>query len=168
MTAIVAVPLPDEALLNAYQRKGYFTDCYSVHVPFSVSHRALVFCFYTSWLFKLERFLLGVLAARPANDADAQALACGEAETFSAWVVEARAENQLLLSDFRHRTRSWLMVQAMGSETILYFGSAVVPVENPLTGERGMGPLFRALTGFHRLYSVLLLRAAARRLQPCD
>jgi hypothetical protein len=60
------------------------------------------------------------------------------------------------------------MVQApapgRGAGTRLYFGSAVVPLRDAKTGGTRMGPLFRALLGFHRLYSRVLLRAAAKRL----
>lgn len=165
MASVIATPLPETALLNTYRQDGYFTDCYTTTVPFAVSHSDVVFSFYTSPLFKMERILLHYLARCPADDRDAKALAEGRAESFSAWIVEARAENQLLLSDFRHRTRSWLMVEPQASQTRLYFGSAVVPVANPRTGKKSMGWLFEALSGFHRLYSVLLLKAAVRQLR---
>ena len=48
--------------------------------------------------------------------------------------------------------------------TRLYFGSVVVPVHDPKTGEMGLGPVHGPLIGFHKLYSRLLLGAAARRL----
>ena len=83
------------------------------------------------------------------------------------------------------RTRSWLMVsrvptthevnetqRATGAQdangssgTRLYFGSAVVPVMNKSTGKSGMGIVFKALLGFHKLYSRLLLSAAAKCLE---
>lgn len=61
------------------------------------------------------------------------------------------------------RTRSWLMVSAAAvpGRTRLYFGSAVLPVVNRSTGERGMGFMFKVLLGFHKRYSRLLLSAAA-------
>jgi hypothetical protein len=82
--------------------------------------------------------------------------------------VEDRAANQLLMCDLAGRTRSWLMVaplQAGGaSSTRLYFGSAVVPVRDMASGQPRMGLLFKALLGFHKLYSRILLQAARSRL----
>jgi hypothetical protein len=45
----------------------------------------------------------------------------------------------------------------------LYFGSAVVPVRGK-SGRPAMGRQYRALLGFHKLYSQLLLRAAAAKI----
>lgn len=122
--------------------------------------------FYTTWLFRLERWILRLAVARPSTDEEAHQLARGEGEAFAAWSVEARAPGQLLMCDFTGRTRSWLMVApAAGTTgTRLYFGSVVVPVRNPKTGETGLGPVHGPLIGFHKLYSRLLLGAAARRL----
>jgi DNA-binding transcriptional LysR family regulator len=80
--------------------------------------------------------------------------------------IEDRAPNQLLLCDFQHRTRSWLMVASIESGdagTRLYFGSAVVPVRRR-SGEAALGFTFSALLGFHKLCSRILLRAARSRL----
>jgi hypothetical protein len=80
--------------------------------------------------------------------------------------VEARAPNQLLLA--AGRTRSWLMAtssqEAGGVPTKLYFGSAVVPRGSDGSGSARMGWQFRALLGFHRVYSRVLLWSACRRL----
>jgi hypothetical protein len=98
----------------------------------------------------------------------ARALARGESETFAAWHVEGRMADQLLLCDFRGRTRSWLMTAAIpgadSMSTRLYFGSAVVPVVDPRSGRKAMGFVFRVLLGFHKIYSRVLLRAAVSRL----
>ena len=55
------------------------------------------------------------------------------------------------------------MVGAPGSvaaaSDALYFGSAIVPRQRG-----GLGWQYAALVGFHKLYSRLLLAAAARRL----
>jgi hypothetical protein len=53
---------------------------------------------------------------------------------------------------------------AAGSGTRLYFGSAVVPVVDAKSGQPTLGFAFRALLGFHKLYSRVLLRAARARL----
>lgn len=50
--------------------------------------------------------------------------------------------------------------------TRLHFGSAVVPGRDRKTGALGLGLGFEALLGFHKRYSVALLRAARRRLEP--
>jgi hypothetical protein len=125
--------------------------------------------FYTTAVFKLERLILKLAVSRPSTDAQAKQLAAGSIDAFAAWDVEARSDNQLLMCDVQRRTRSWLMVVPMegssGTPTRLYFGSAVVPVKNARTGKLTLGFVFRALLGFHRLYSVVLLSAARSRLE---
>lgn len=165
MSPVAAQPLPDDALLQTYARAGAYTDCYAIDVEGAVSHQDYVTAFYTTWVFRLERFILRWLVSRPSTDLGARQLAAGQLEKFAAWTVEARAENQLLLCDFLGSTRSWLMTQplANGAATRLYFGSAVVPKQRP--GKTpAMGLHFRALLGFHQLYSRILLTAAGTRL----
>ncbi|XLZ70452.1 hypothetical protein ABT364_00370 [Massilia sp. SR12] len=147
--------LPEHALLQRYHAQGDYTDCFAIDVPQSVSHAAFVEAFYTTAVFKLERALLSLLVSRPSRDAEARELAAGQREQFSAWSVEARAPGQLLMCDFAGSTRSWLMAVEQGQGTRLYFGSAVV--------RKRQGGAFRALQGFHKLYSRILLRAAASR-----
>ncbi|WP_210731934.1 hypothetical protein [Hydrogenophaga sp. PAMC20947] len=160
------IELPAGALLQRCRDAGAYADCYTCEVDGSVSHVGFVEAFYTTRLFKVERFILRWLARRPATDADARRLAEGTADSFSAWRVEGRAANQLLLADFTGHTKSWLMVapgSASGAQTLtrLYFGSAVVPqAKRGPNGEPRMGFVFPALLGFHRLYSRLLLGAA--------
>jgi hypothetical protein len=122
--------------------------------------------FYTTAVFKLERLLLSWLIARPSTDVQARELASGHLTSFAAWNVEARETNQVLLSDFQGRTCSWLMSapSSGGRSTMLYFGSAVVPIVDQRSGQRRMGLAFQALLGFHKLYSRVLLRAAVGRL----
>jgi hypothetical protein len=158
--------LPPDALLRRYRDGGGYADAYLTEVPLAVSQAEFVEAFYTTWLFRLERWVLAVFARRPSTDGDARALADGSRNDFAAWQVEAREPGQLLLTDMLGRTRSWLMCEpvADGRSTRLYFGSAVVPVTDRRTGQRRMGWLFRALLGFHHLYSRALLGAAARRL----
>ena len=134
-------------------------------MPFPISHAAFVEAFYTTPLFKLERLLLCVLLSRPSTDAQARLLAQGQLASFAAWSVESRAENQIVLAT--GRTRSWLMVATLSppsSATRLYFGSAVVPPRSPSGAARGMGPIFTAVLGFHKLYSRALLWSAQARL----
>jgi hypothetical protein len=132
----------------------------------TVSHDQYVFAFYTTWVFKLERLILDWAVSKSSTDSDAEQLASGAIDSFAAWRVERRAMNQLLMCDFRSRTRSWLMVAPLqtASGTRLYFGSAVVPARNPKTERLELGPVFEALLGFHKVYSRVLLRAASSRL----
>jgi hypothetical protein len=159
--------LPDDALLLSYAREGAYADCYVTDIGRVVSHAEYVEAFYTTAVFKLERLLLAAFAARPSTDAQAAALARGQLDTFAAWNVEARATDQLLLRGFQGRTRSWLMsapaTHPLG--TRLFFGSAVVPVVDRRSGQARMGAAFRALLGFHKLYSRVLLQAAVSRLE---
>ncbi len=166
MKAIEACELPPGALLHRYRDEGAYTDCYTTALAGPVSHAAYVEAFYTTSVFKLERWVLARLVARPSTDDQAREMAQGLRESFAAWTVEARATNQLLLCDFRQRTRSWLMTEPTtdGHGTRLLFGSAVVPTIDRRNGASRMGGSFRALLGFHRLYSRVLLRAAAGRL----
>ena len=149
--------LPADALLQRYREQGAYTDCFAIEVPGQVAHAVFVEAFYTTSVFKLERLLLALFVSRPSNDAEARELAGGKREKFAAWSVEARAPGQLLMRDFAGSTRSWLMAEAAGQCTRLYFGSAVV--------RSSQGGAFRALLGFHKLYSRILLRAAASRVR---
>jgi len=168
MTTIQPCELPEVALLSKYAGPDGYADCYAVEVSQTVSHAQFVEAFYTTAVFKIERFILRVAVSRPSSDAQAAQLARGEVNAFAAWTVEGRADNQLLLCDFAGRTRSWLMVAPAGNRastgTRLYFGSAVVPARTKGNGRANMGWVFRALLGFHKLYSRILLRAAVARL----
>ena len=130
----------------------------------AVTHEQYVAAFYTTWLFKLERWILQ-LVSKPSSDVEATRLARGEIERFAAWSVEGRAEDQMLLCDYTGRTRSWLSVRDASEggapRTRLYFGSAVVP----RAGEARLGFPFDLLLDFHKAYSVALLRAARARLK---
>lgn len=168
MPSIHPCDLPPDALLHKYREGGAYTDCYAIDVSPPVSQAAYVEAFYTSAVFKIERRLLARFLSRPASDQQARLLANGQLDAFAAWTVEGRDTRQLLLCDFLGRTRSWLMstpVEVNGQQgTRLYFGSAVVPVVDRRTGQATMGFVFRALLGFHKLYSRVLLRAALARL----
>lgn len=170
MTGPVARPLPQGSLLMSYRENGSYTDCFTLDVRDEVSNRQFVQAFYTSRLFKAERFLITWLVGKTSSDDDVARLADGSADRFSAWAVERRAQDQLLLCDYQGRTRSWLMAQVQAEcgtrSTRLYFGTAVVPVEGGRAGQSAKPLLFRLLGGVHRLYARELLRAAAANLQP--
>jgi hypothetical protein len=169
MPTILSFPLPDAALLNTCLANGEYTDCFAVDVVGSISHEQFVVAFYTTFVFKLERAILKWAVAKPSTDAQAKQLAAGAIDEFAAWHVEQRCTDQLLMSDFQSRTRSWLMVAPITvgnvAGTRLYFGSAVVPVTNRKTGKAELGLVFRAMLGLHKIYSIILLRSAMVRLQ---
>lgn len=169
MSSIRACPLPNGSLLIADHNRGDYTDAYRVEVDGAISHARFVAAFYTTWLFKLERWILAWAVSKPSTDAQARQLAAGSIDAFAAWTVERRAPDQVLMVDFNGATKSWLMVQPLADAkqpmTQLWFGSAVVARRR--SGSGGMPWGYRVLMGFHRLYSVLLLRAAASRLSRC-
>lgn len=49
-----------------------YTDCYFVDVPRAVSQAEFVETFYTTRLFKLERFILSTLVLKPSTDLQAR------------------------------------------------------------------------------------------------
>ncbi|HKR35488.1 MAG TPA: hypothetical protein VJT10_11660 [Steroidobacteraceae bacterium] len=159
-----ACDLPPGALLRRYQDSGAYADCYTVEVPRRVSHAEYVEAFYTTFVFKAERVLLSWLVSKPSTDMQAARLARGEVDSFAAWTVEARAAEQLVMADYVGRTKSWLMIAPSGdAATRLYFGSAVVPVRDE-SGQPRMGRSYSVLLGFHKLYSRVLLQAAAAKI----
>lgn len=174
MFTIKACPIPDTALLGKYQNRSSpinaqaYADCYSVEVRGVVALSDLVFAFYTTPVFKLERVILKYLAGKASSDSEARQVANAAIDSFAAWTVEQRTEEQLLMCDFRGRTRSWFMVTATENagdpRTVLWFGSAVVPGKNRKTGKQELGSAFTLLLGFHKLYSRALLHAAKSRL----
>jgi hypothetical protein len=164
---IESCELPPSALLRKYVYEGAYTDCYVTRIAASVSLAEYVEAFYTTAPFKLERFILRWVVSKPSSDSDARRLALAEVDSFAAWRVEGRGADQLLLCDFRQSTRSWLMVapaERNATGTRLYFGSAVVPVRTK-SGAAHMGFVFKALLGFHKLYSRVLLGAARSRFK---
>lgn len=161
--SITIAELPAPALLRKYVYDGAYTDCYITEVPTSISLPRYVEAFYTTWVFRLERWILTRAVDKPSSDLDARRVAHAEADSFAAWSVEDRAPDQLLMCDFVQRTRSWFMVVPLAGGTRLYFGSAVVPVRKR-SGELTLGSSYRALMGFHKLYSRILLQAARSRV----
>ena len=161
---VTPIELPPVSLLGRYESANdppAYTDAFVVSVPIHCSMADYVQAFYSSWLFRLERFILA-RAGFPSSDQQLASLARREARDFAAWTVEARTHNQLLLCDAHSRTRSWLMLIGGESQTTLYFGSAVIG--------RGGQPsasipwAYRALMPFHRWYSRALLANAKRLL----
>ena len=168
MNRPVLRPLPEHSLLFAYHAKGDYTDCLTVDVAGDVSQQQFVTAFYSSRLFKAERFILTWLVARPSTDREAGLLASGSIDSFAAWTVEGRERNQLLVCDYQGRTRSWLMVEPImagpGAATRVFFGTGIVSATDRKTGRKTMPLLFRLLLGFHRPYARALLRSAVTKL----
>jgi len=158
--------LPEHSLLYAYHANGDYTDCLTVDIDGDISQQQFVTAFYTSRLFKVERFILKWLVAKPSTDREADLLASGSIDSFAAWTVEGRKPDQLLLCDYQARTRSWLMVEPItagaGATTRLFFGTGVVSATDRRTGRKTMPLTFRLLLGFHRRYAKALLRSAVR------
>ena len=161
MFSIEKLPVPANTMLNEYAMNGAYADCYLTEVPGQIPFPEFIFAFYTTPLFRLERLILKLVVSKPSTNIQARQLADSVSERFAAWHVEDRSENEILMCDFRGRTRSWLMTIPVGTvngnRTQLYFGSAVVPIRNSKLGKPSLGFAFQALIGFHKIYSRLLL-----------
>ena len=161
MFSIEKCMVPVDSLLHNYSMNGAYADCYSTEIFGRVSLPEFIIAFYTTSLFKLERFILKLTVSKASTDDQVKQLADKEIEKFAAWTVENRRENEILLCDFLGRTRSWLMVvpgnAASGVRTRLYFGTAIVPMHISKTGGPSIGFGFQTLLGFHKIYSRLLL-----------
>ncbi|MFT7221584.1 MAG: hypothetical protein ACI8Z1_003206 [Candidatus Azotimanducaceae bacterium] len=157
--------IPENCLLQPYVNQAHgFTDCYSCTVDDDVSLPQFVSAFYNSWAFRGERLLLGLHSNYKSNAESVQALAFENATRFSAWHVEARTADQLLMRDSSGATRSWLKVEPTQTATRLLFGSAVVQRKDDRGEARPPAALFHALMPFHRFYSKALLGSAATSL----
>lgn len=161
MNKVRQTTLPSDSLLASFAASDAYTDCYSVELPGQVSLADFLLAFYSTPIFKLERWILARALGAESSEDDVRRLASGESTRFAAWRVDMRRDDQIVLAS--GRTRSWLMVvpqsATAGKSTELYFGSAVLPLQRG-----GLGWQFRALLGFHRLYSRLLLGLATRPL----
>ena len=161
---ITACSLPENAFLKSYaSRPGHYTDCFETDVAFDVSLKDFIEAFFTSPILRLERRLLG-LAGMPSKHQDALSLADGTGHKIAGWEIEQRDENQLLLTIFQNGIRTWLMVSPIESGTKLLFGSAVIPKYTDSETPK-VGGVMRALTGFHLLYSRIVLSAAKWQLK---
>ena len=171
MFDVNACPIPDGLLSAAFARDGGYADCYCTLIERPVSQAQFIEAFYTTALFKLERLILAAAVAKPSSDAQARQLAHGQRDAFAAWTVSEHRDNQILLTDFRGQTRSWLMALPISepanntTQTRLYFGSAVLPARTRPGQAAGLSAGYRALLGLHRLYSYALLASARGRLQ---
>jgi hypothetical protein len=172
MFSITQEAAPEDALLKTYrggahpERWGRYGDCFSVRVDRAVSIADFVFAFYTSPVFRIERWMLRAFIGARSSDMGARALADGSATTFAAWYVADRSTTQLLMCDRFERTRSWFRVVALDAGgTLLQFGSAVAAGRDKGTEGAPQSRGFRVLLGFHVLYSQILLNAAKSSLK---
>jgi hypothetical protein len=169
MFDIEVCDLPENSLLLQHREQGAFTDCYVSGIARAVTLNEYIAAFYTTRLFKLERMVLKWAVSRPSTDLEVQSLAAAQIDHFAAWDVESRTADQILLADYMGRTKSWLMAKPAGDTgqpgSLLFFGSAVLPIRDRDTGKRKMTRSFSALLPFHRAYSRGLLLSARHRLQ---
>jgi hypothetical protein len=168
MLGIEVCDLPAGALLSAYCREGTYTDCFVTEIERQVSLQDYVAAFYSTTLFKAERQVLKWAVAKPSTDEQVRALAQAKTEQFAAWQVEDRRDDQILLSDYRGRTRSWLMCQNTSTDaqagTRLLFGSAVVGAQSDRANGGTLGAVFNLVLPFHQLYARALLVSARQHL----
>jgi hypothetical protein len=161
--------LPEGSLLMRQRAQGAFTDCHVSGIARAVTLSEYIAAFYTTRLFKLERMVLRWAVSRPSTDLEVQSLAAAQIDHFAAWVVESRTADQILLADYMGRTKSWLMTKPAGDTdqpgSLLYFGSAVLPIRDRDTGNNKITRSFSALLPFHKAYSRSLLLSARRRLE---
>jgi hypothetical protein len=162
--------VPDGSLLAQYGNESTvkvvnnYCDCYSITINTKINLEEFVYAFYTSKVFRIERRILAIVLKLPATDEHAKQLSLGNADSFSAWTVETRLDNEILLREPKSRTGSWFMVrkdvESATGKTELLFGSVVIPKKH----QDGFGWLFHSLSGFHKLYSCALLNSAKKRL----
>jgi hypothetical protein len=167
MLSIEKCEVIPNTLVASFLEKGY-ADSYRTEVDGHISMKDYVYKFYTSPLFKLERFILTWSVRKPSTDMQAKEISEGNTNKFAAWTLEDRRENELLMRDMADRTRSWFMVNHLGTKenpkTQLYFGTGISPSPKRNTEKSSIGFFFTALLPFHKAYSVLLLYFAKRQL----
>jgi hypothetical protein len=168
MQALDKSEYPSASFLLQCHQAGSYTDCYRVEIDPTVTLAEFIRAFYSTGLFQLERRILKWAVNRPSTDQELQLLADSIVDRFAAWEVKARAVDQILLTDFTGKTRSWLMTETINNTstraTRLYFGSVIVPARERDSGKPEMRKIFAILLPFHRLYSRALLASARRRL----
>src|ERR671924_2078513 len=104
MFSIETNQIPANTMLKQYSGNGAYVDCYSTEITGQVSFGDYIIAFYTTPLFRLERFILTWAVSKPSTDKQVRQLADGEVEQFAAWQVEGRSENEMLLCDLVGRT----------------------------------------------------------------
>lgn len=171
MFAISRATVPTDSLLRTYrggphpERWDTYVDCFCVDVSARVSLADFVLAFYTSPVFRIERWILRLTIGAPSIDADAKAVAIGTAKTFAARHVGERTNDQLLMCDRYEAARWWFRVAPLDDGgTLLQFGSGVAVRAKANDEGLTISGGFRFLVWFHVLYSRLLLWQASRRV----
>lgn len=161
---LIAACMPVEVA----SREQTHLDCFRAELDGAISLEDFVRAFYTTWLFRSERFVLK-LARMPSTDEDLDSLLLGTRKKFAAWTVEQRSDNELLMCDVASKTKSWFMVEpgadASSARTVVYFGTVVVATAHRRTGEPDLGVVFRLFMPAHLLYGRSLLITACSRLR---
>ncbi|QUL37018.1 hypothetical protein [Erythrobacter sp. JK5] len=149
MADISSTTVPEQSLLAQFGGAGDYRDCFVRDVAGTVSLAEFIERFYCSAAFRPERLVLGLMG-RGESNADARAVARGEADRFAVWRVVERRETEALLEARETGTASWFAVEPLGNGTRLCFGSWVGNLE-----QSG----WKALLRLHVWYSRFLLGA---------
>ncbi len=167
MVSVKKTALPKGALLSKYESQtGAHTDCYLAEIDLKIDLTTYVHAFYTGRLFRLERWLISAIVKHKSSDQQLSDMLTGNSDAFSAWTVEERTPNQLLMCDYQNRTRSWFMNIREEAGSRLYFGSAIVQTSYMNERRERMVPIaVGALMPFHGLYSRMLLKGAVKNLR---
>jgi len=171
MFSIERTSVPEDALLKTFrggahpERWGRYGDCFAVLIDHPVGLSEFVAAFYTSPVFRIERWLLSCMVGTASTDNDARGVAEGSRSNFAIWRVGDRTPTQLLMCDRYERTRSWFRVVPANDDcTSLQFGSAISDTGNARARSNTLGTTFNLLLGVHIVYSQVLLHAAKLRL----
>lgn len=158
------VELPKATLIANQAELGFFTDCFCTEIFGQFELSDYITAFYTSPIFRIERFLLRLAPKGRSTDQDVAALAAGQAKQLAIWTEEFRRSDEVLMN--AGKTKSWLHLKSTDQGSTLYFGTVVLP-EKPKNADESprMGKGFELFMGLHRLYSRVLLRSAARNLR---
>lgn len=118
MVQVIATTLPKSACLNDYEHHaGVYTDCFQTELPKGGTLESYINAFFNTWLFRIERMILSTAAKKPVSDEDIARLAQGTSNTMSAWQVERRDADQILLEVPQPPIRTWLMRSGEGEKT---------------------------------------------------
>ena len=124
MGKVRAIAVPEGSLLAGFGGPDDYRDAFCREVAGTVSLEQFIERFYCSMAFRPERLVLGLIG-RGASNADASALARGEANGIAVWEVVERTDSEILLESKDTGTASWLAVEAGETGTKLLFGSWV-------------------------------------------
>ncbi len=164
MFNVAPCPIPNTTFLeDLTHREGNYTDCFVTDISEGVSISEFISAFFGSPVLRLERRLLALISAK-STAADVAAVANGTGTKIALWTVDQRDDTQIILKAASGGIRTWMMVSRTSEETTrLYFGSALVP-EASENGEIKLRFSTRALMGFHKLYSRIVLWSARKQL----